>query len=52
MKYHLNLRTSGIPAFVVLSDTGKVRTTTNDGSFANARTMTADEVVAFLKRWQ
>jgi thiol-disulfide isomerase/thioredoxin len=51
-KYHLDLRTSGIPAFVVLSGTGKVRTTTNDGSFANARTMTPDKVAAFLERWQ
>jgi thioredoxin 1 len=51
-KYHLDLRASGIPALVVLSHTGKVRTTTNDGSFANARTMTAGQVAAFLKRWQ
>jgi thiol:disulfide interchange protein len=51
-KYHLNLQTSGIPALVVLSGTGKVRTVTNDGSFANARTMTADQVAAFLKRWR
>jgi protein disulfide-isomerase len=51
-RYHLRLRTSGIPALVVLSGTGKVRTTTNDGSFANARTMTARQVAAFLKRWR
>jgi thiol:disulfide interchange protein len=51
-KYHLNLQTSGIPALVVLSGTGKIRTVTNDGSFANARTMTADQVAAFLKRWR
>ena len=50
--YHLDLRTSGIPALVVLSHTGKVRTATNDGSFGNARTMTAGQVAAFLKRWQ
>jgi thiol:disulfide interchange protein len=51
-KYGLNLQTSGIPALVVLSDSGKVRTTTNDGSFADARTMTPDQVAAFLNRWQ
>jgi thiol:disulfide interchange protein len=50
--YHLRLETSGIPALVVLSRTGKVRTTTNDGSFANARSMTAGQVAAFLKRWR
>lgn len=51
-KYHLNLRTSGIPGLVVLSGTGTVKTTTNDGSFSNARTMTAEQVAAFLKRWK
>ncbi|GAA4509443.1 hypothetical protein GCM10023191_070600 [Actinoallomurus oryzae] len=51
-KYHLNLRTSGIPALVVLTRTGKIRTVTNDGSFANARSMTPAQVAAFLKRWQ
>lgn len=51
-KYGLNLQTSGIPALVVLSDTGKVQTTTNDGSFADARTMTAEQVAGFLKQWQ
>jgi thioredoxin 1 len=51
-KYHLDLRASGIPALVVLSPAGRVRTATNDGSFANARTMTAGQVAAFLKRWR
>jgi thiol-disulfide isomerase/thioredoxin len=51
-RYHLRLETSGIPALVVLSRTGKIRTTTNDGSFANARTMTGKQVAAFLKRWR
>lgn len=51
-RYHLNLQTSGIPALVVLSDKGKVRTATNDGSFSNARTMKAAQVAAFLKRWR
>jgi thioredoxin 1 len=48
----VDLQTSGIPALVVLDATGKVRTTTNDGSFSNARTMSAGDVAAFLKRWE
>jgi thiol:disulfide interchange protein len=51
-KYGLNLQTSGIPALVVLSGVGKVRTTTSDGSFSNARTMTPEQVAAFLKHWR
>jgi thiol:disulfide interchange protein len=51
-RYRLRLETSGIPALVVLSRTGKARATTNDGSFANARTMTAGQVAAYLKRWR
>jgi thiol:disulfide interchange protein len=49
--YHLNLQTSGIPALVVLDPKGKVRVATNDGSFANARSMEAGEVADFLSRW-
>jgi thiol:disulfide interchange protein len=48
---YVNLRTSGIPALVVLAPSGKVVVATNDGSFANARTMDADQVNAFLTRW-
>ncbi|WP_165495054.1 thioredoxin family protein [Actinomadura roseirufa] len=51
-KYGVNLRASGIPALVVLSSTGKVRTATNDGSFANAQSMSGTQVAAFLKHWQ
>ncbi|MFI6078905.1 thioredoxin family protein [Actinoplanes sp. NPDC051343] len=47
----VDLQTSGIPALVVLDRNGKVRTVTNDGSFANARKMSAEDVAAFLKKW-
>ncbi|WP_082771967.1 thioredoxin family protein [Actinoplanes sp. TFC3] len=48
----VDLRSSGIPALVVLSPKGKVRTVTNDGSFASARSMSADDVATFLKKWK
>jgi RNA polymerase sigma factor (sigma-70 family) len=48
---YVDLHTSGIPALVVLDPSGRVITTTNDGSFANARTMTPSEVAAFLSEW-
>jgi RNA polymerase sigma factor (sigma-70 family) len=48
---YVDLHTSGIPALVVLDPSGRVITTTNDGSFANARTMTPSEVAAFLSKW-
>jgi thiol:disulfide interchange protein len=48
---YVNLKTSGIPALVVLTPDGKVRVATNDGSFADARTMNSDQVNAFLTRW-
>jgi protein disulfide-isomerase len=41
----------GIPALVVLETDGRVVTTTRDGSFANARKMTAAQVAAYLERW-
>ncbi len=41
----------GIPALVVLDPSGRVITTTADGAFADARSMTADDVLAFLTRW-
>jgi len=50
-KLTVDLRTSGIPALVVLDPKGKVRTVTNDGSFANARRMNAGDVATFLKQW-
>jgi thioredoxin 1 len=49
---YVNLRTSGIPALVVLDpDSGRIKVATNQGEFANARTMSADQVEEFLKRW-
>ncbi|MEY9962490.1 thiol-disulfide isomerase/thioredoxin [Streptacidiphilus sp. MAP12-16] len=48
---HVNLQTSGIPALVVVSSNGALRTATNDGSFSNARTMNPSQVSAFLNRW-
>jgi thioredoxin 1 len=41
----------GIPALVVLDKSGRVVTTTKNGSFANASKMTAKQVRAFLVRW-
>jgi hypothetical protein len=48
---YVDLRRSGIPALVVLAPSGRVRVATNDGSFANARSMTGRQVRAFLARW-
>lgn len=48
---YVNLKTSGIPALVVLTPEGKVRVATNDGSFANARNMDSKQVNAFLTKW-
>ncbi|MEU1600428.1 thioredoxin family protein [Streptomyces sp. NPDC005708] len=49
---YVNLQTSGIPALVVLDPaSGRIKVATNQGEFANARTMSADQVKEFLKRW-
>ncbi|MER5638903.1 thioredoxin family protein [Kitasatospora sp. NPDC002227] len=48
---YVDLRTSGIPALVVLGADGKVRTATDDGSFSSARSMTPGQVSAFLAKW-
>ncbi|WP_431677829.1 thioredoxin family protein [Kitasatospora sp. KL5] len=48
---YVDLKTSGIPALAVLAPDGTVRTATNDGSFADARSMSAGTVAAFLKQW-
>ncbi|GII31960.1 thioredoxin family protein [Planotetraspora mira] len=48
---YVKLETSGIPALVVLAPDGSVLGDTNDGSFANARTMNSDQVNAFLTHW-
>ena len=42
---------NGIPALVVLDAHGNVVTTTKDGSFADARSMTPADVNGFLLRW-
>ena len=41
----------GIPAVVVLAPNGEIIATTKDGSLANARTATAQEILAYLKEW-
>jgi thiol-disulfide isomerase/thioredoxin len=41
----------GIPALVVLDPAGAVVTTTKDGSFATARSMTAGELADYLGRY-
>jgi thiol:disulfide interchange protein len=41
----------GIPALVVLDGSGTMVEATSDGSFADARAMTAAQVAAFLRRW-
>ncbi|MEU4115236.1 thioredoxin family protein [Kitasatospora sp. NPDC028055] len=48
---YVDLRSSGIPALVVLSPDGTVRTASNDGAFSNARAISAGTVATFLKRW-
>lgn len=47
---YVDLQRSGIPALVVLTPSGKVITTTNDGSFSNARAMAPSDVAAFLAK--
>jgi len=44
---YVNLTVSGIPALVVLAPDGTIRVATNDG----ARSMSSDQVNAFLTRW-
>lgn len=48
---YVNLKTSGIPALVVLGPDGTVRVATSDGAFADAKSMKAEQVIAFLTRW-
>jgi thiol:disulfide interchange protein len=43
--------TGGIPAVVILDDTGKVLVTTKQGELATARSMNSSEVLSFLRRW-
>jgi thiol-disulfide isomerase/thioredoxin len=51
-RYGLDFHSSGIPALVVLSPEGRVTATTEDGSFADARTMTPDQGADQLRRGQ
>ncbi|MFF3562058.1 thioredoxin family protein [Streptomyces sp. NPDC002574] len=49
---YVDLRTSGIPALVVLDpSSGRIKVATDQGEFSNARTMSAAQVGTFLKRW-
>jgi thiol:disulfide interchange protein len=48
---YVKVQKSGIPALVVMAPDGAVRVATNDGSFANARTMDNAQVDAFLTKW-
>jgi thiol:disulfide interchange protein len=47
----IDLKRSGIPALVVLNPDGTVRATTQDGSVANARTLSSDDVAGRLVAW-
>ncbi len=42
---------AGLPAVVVLDRKGRIVVSTGDGSMANSRHSSADEVLALLKRW-
>jgi len=46
-----DVTSGGIPALVVVEPAGRTLVATKDGSFANARTMKAGDVLAFLRRW-
>lgn len=48
---YVDLRTSGIPALAVVDARGRLQIATNQGQFANARSMPEASVDAFLKRW-
>ncbi len=42
---------NGIPAVVVLAPNGEIIATTKDGSLANARTATAQDILTYLQTW-
>jgi len=48
---YVDLSTSGIPALAVVNPQGRTEVATNQGEFANARSMTEDQVDTFLKKW-
>ncbi|MBM9507837.1 thioredoxin family protein [Actinacidiphila acididurans] len=51
VRRYVNLNTSGIPALAVVDSRGRTEVATNRGEFANARSMPAAQVNAFLSRW-
>ncbi|HLO15374.1 MAG TPA: thioredoxin family protein [Anaerolineales bacterium] len=42
---------NGIPAVVVLAPNGEIIASTKDGALANARTATAQDILALLNKW-
>ncbi|MFC7219613.1 thioredoxin family protein [Streptomyces polyrhachis] len=50
-KKYVDLKTSGMPALVVLGPDGRIKVATNQGEFASARSMSADAVADFLIKW-
>jgi thiol-disulfide isomerase/thioredoxin len=42
---------NGIPAVVVLAPSGEMIASTKDGALANARTATAQDILAYLQTW-
>jgi protein disulfide-isomerase len=51
-RYGIEFRTSGIPALAALAPDGHLLGTTADGSFAEARSLTPDQVADRLRQWQ
>lgn len=43
---------NGIPAVVVLAPNGEIIASTKDGSLANARTATAQDILTYLQTWR
>ncbi|WP_405591650.1 thioredoxin family protein [Streptomyces sp. NBC_01190] len=48
---YVNLQTSGIPALAVVDAKGHLDVATDQGEFANARSMPESQVDDFLKKW-
>ena len=47
-----DLRTSRLSALVVIAPDGQTQVTTNDGSFAHARTTKPEQLAGFLEKWK
>ena len=47
-----DLRTSRLSALVVIAPGGQTQVTTNDGSFAHARTTKPEQLAGFLEKWK